>query len=129
MSLQVSEELIQQAKEGTLDTSSFITCIKNSLPAAWTIFQQLSVRLSAEGSPVIYAPPTMNDADRGQLLRAMASNAIRAAVESHFEYTLAFQNCHYVAAFQPKDIGSPEYIRFVSAEAQVLAQRPELRDC
>ena len=36
-----------------------------------------------------------------QLLRALASDAIRGALERHFGVVLAFQNCHRVAAFAP----------------------------
>jgi hypothetical protein len=71
-------------------------------------------------------PPT--EAERGQLLRALASDSIRTALENHFGAVLAFQNCHRVAAFAPDRLGH-EYETFVSARAQLLNQSPELRDC
>jgi hypothetical protein len=66
---------------------------------------------------------------RGQLLRALASDAIRGGLERHFGVRLAFQNCHRVAAFRPAAVHGPAYRRFVSARAQLLNQRPELRNC
>ena len=38
--------------------------------------------------------PPPDEAARGQLLRLMASDAMRAAVERHYGVRLAFQNCH-----------------------------------
>jgi len=64
----------------------------------------------------------------GQLLRALASDAMRRALERHFGVRLAFQNCHRVAAFAP---GAPAqlYDDFVSPRAQILNQSPELINC
>ncbi len=45
--------------------------------------------------------PPPDEAARGQLLRLMASDAMRAAVERHYGVRLAFQNCHRAAAFRP----------------------------
>jgi hypothetical protein len=61
--------------------------------------------------------------------RALASDAIRGGLERHFGVRLAFQNCHRVAAFRPAAVHGPAYRRFVSARAQLLNQRPELRNC
>ena len=41
----------------------------------------------------------------------------------------AFQNCHRVAAFRPRDVSGEAYRSFVSARAQVLNQTPALRHC
>jgi len=62
------------------------------------------------------------------LLRAMASDAIRGALEAHFGVRLAFQNCHRVAVFRP-DRSEESYRGFVSARAQILNQQPEVVDC
>ena len=43
--------------------------------------------------------PPPDEQARGQLLRALASDAIRGPLERHFGVTLAFQNCHRVAVF------------------------------
>lgn len=130
MSLTVSPAIIEQARTGSVDDRSFIECIKESLPAAWAIFSHLAeIRASGEAGPALHAPRSMPDAERGQLLRAMASNAIRGAVERHFGFALAFQNCHKVAAFDPADVDSPAYREFTSIESQILGQTPEMRDC
>lgn len=130
MSLTVTDTLIAQAKAGKVDAASFIETIKTSLPAAWAIFERLAASLRDRTSgPAVHAPRSMDDQDRGQLLRAMASNAIRRAVENHFGYALAFQNCHKVAAFPPSEVDSPQYMRFTSVEEQILGQTPEMRDC
>lgn len=65
---------------------------------------------------------------RKQLLRALASDSIRGALQRHFGVVLAFQNCHRVAAFRPDRLGS-DYAAFVSPREQLLNQSPELRDC
>jgi len=58
--------------------------------------------LAHDGGEFAYhAVPPPSEAERGQLLRAMASDAIRGALERHFNVRLAFQNCHRVAAFTP----------------------------
>ena len=67
--------------------------------------------------------------ERGQLLRALASDAIRGALERHFGVVLAFQNCHRVAAFAPAAVDGDAYRAFVGPRAQLLHQSPELRDC
>ncbi|CAM5702949.1 putative protein OS=Streptomyces albaduncus OX=68172 GN=FHS32_004698 PE=4 SV=1 [Streptomyces griseoloalbus] len=73
------------------------------------------------------APP--DEQARGQLLRALASDAIRGALQRHFGVRLAFQNCHRVAVF-PLDSSVDETLaRFTSVRSQLLNQSPELRDC
>ncbi len=59
----------------------------------------------------------------------MASTSIRAALEQRFGVTLAFQNCHRLAAFRPETVGGEQYRRFVSNESQVLNQQPEFVNC
>jgi hypothetical protein len=73
--------------------------------------------------------PPPDEQARGQLLRALASTAIREALERHFGVTLAFQNCHRVAVFPPDAATRAAYTQFSSARAQLLNQSPLLRDC
>lgn len=73
--------------------------------------------------------PPPSEAARGQLLRALASDAIRAGLERHFGVRFAFQNCHRVAAFQLGAVGGEAYRALVSPRRQLLNQSPELRDC
>lgn len=63
----------------------------------------------------------------GQMFRMMASDSIRAAVERHYDIRLAFQNCCTVGVFDPD--AEEARIKFTSPEAQVLNQKPELRNC
>ena len=72
--------------------------------------------------------PPPSEAERGQLLRALASDAIRGGLERHFGVKLAFQNCHRVAAFSPEGLDDT-YAAFVSPRGQLLNQSPGLRDC
>jgi hypothetical protein len=67
------------------------------------------------------------EAARGQLLRMMASDAMRGAVERRFGVRLAFQNCHRVAVFRPGATGA--LAEFTTARAQILNQSPELANC
>jgi NucS shadow ORF len=71
--------------------------------------------------------PPPDEATRGQLLRMMASDAMRGAVERYFGVRLAFQNCHRVAVFRP---GADQALaEFTTARAQILNQSPELTNC
>ncbi|MFI6490163.1 SCO5389 family protein [Streptomyces sp. NPDC050564] len=72
-------------------------------------------------------PPT--EKERGQLLRALASDAIRGSLERHFGVAPAFMNRHRVAAFRPEAQGGDTHTRFTSLRSQILNQSPEFRDC
>jgi hypothetical protein len=60
-------------------------------------------------------------------VRLVGSDAMRAAVERHFNVRLAFQNCHRLALFDPA--AHREYAEFITPRAQLLNQSPELVDC
>jgi hypothetical protein len=128
MSLTVSPALLDKAQRGPVSDDDFIACIRDSLPYAWSVVTEVAERLAAGDSP--YAdnrrePP--DEAARGQLLRLVGSDAMRAAVERHFNVRLAFQNCHRLALFDPA--AQHEYGEFVSPRAQLLNQSPELVNC
>lgn len=130
MSLDVSPALLEQAERGEVDEAAFVDCVRTSLPYAWDMISSLVARLTVDGGEFAdnQVPPPDEQA-RGQLLRALASNAIRGALERHFGVRLAFQNCHRVAVF-PVGTGAGErYEKFTSIRGQLLNQSPELRDC
>lgn len=132
MSLNVPETMVAAAAKGEpVALPDFIKIVHDSLPDAFHIVSDLAANLRDRPafSCVIHAPATMDDATRGQLLRLMASNSIRGALERHFGVVLAFQNCHKVAAFRPEVVGSDAWNRFVSMEEQILNQSAETRDC
>ncbi|GAB3650168.1 SCO5389 family protein [Streptomyces sparsus] len=130
MSLDVSPALLEQAERGEVDEAEFVDCVKNSLPYAWEMISSLVARLQVDGGEFAdnqTPPPT--EQDRGQLLRALASDAIRGSLERHFGVRLAFQNCHRVAVF-PLDASADDRLRrFTSLRGQLLNQSPLLRDC
>ncbi|MFD0688408.1 SCO5389 family protein [Actinomadura fibrosa] len=128
MSLDVSPELLETAQQGEVGDAEFVECIRTSLPYAWDMISGLVARLQVDGGAFAdnLTPPPDEQA-RGQLLRVLASDAMRGTLERHFGVKLAFQNCHRVAVF-PSD-GSAEYRTFVTAREQILNQSPELRDC
>jgi len=132
VSLDVSPELLAAAESGPVDEAPFVDCIRSSLPYAWeTISLLVAEHAAGDGDrPFVdnQLPPPDEQA-RGQLLRAMASDAIRGALERHFGVTLAFQNCHRVAVFAPDAAATAAYRRFVSPRGQLLNQSPALRDC
>jgi hypothetical protein len=130
MSLDVKPELLEQAERGEPDPAAFVDCVRTSLPYAWEVISGLVGDLRRGGGAFAdnQVPPPDEQA-RGQLLRALASDAIRGSLERHFGVRLAFQNCHRVAVFDAADAGGERYRRFVSPRAQVLNQSPELRDC
>jgi hypothetical protein len=128
MSLTVSPGLVEQAEHGEIDDAAFTSCIAVSLPYAWQVITGLIAQLKAGGadSRDNEVPPP-DEAARGQLLRLMASDAMRGAIERHFGVKLAFQNCHRAAVFRPD--AEAAYQEFITARAQILNQRPELADC
>ncbi|MER5334209.1 SCO5389 family protein [Micromonospora sp. NPDC002717] len=130
MSLTVPPSLLQAAESGPVDDEAFVACVRDSLPYAWQTVSQVAADLKsseAEFADNVVPPPS--EAERGQLLRALASDAIRSSLERHFGVKLAFQNCHRVAAFRPSAVDSDTYRRFISTRGQLLNQSPELRDC
>jgi hypothetical protein len=130
VSLTVSPGLLEQAERGRVDEADFLACVRASLPYAYGLVERLAGELPAAGRDFAdNRIPPADDAERGQLLRAMASTAIRVALERRFGVALAFQNCHRVAVFRPQAVGGEQYRRFVSVESQVLNQQPEFVDC
>lgn len=145
MSLDVSPELLAQAEAGPVDPDAFLDAVRESLPYAYAMVERLAGDLAAAGTAAaanaaaadagsarpfadnVVAPPS--EAERGQLLRALASNAIRGSLERRFGVTLAFQNCHRLAVFPSGSAGTDAYRVFTSERAQLLNQSPELRNC
>jgi hypothetical protein len=132
MSLDVPTALLERAEHGDVDDAEFIDCVRLSLPYAWQVINGVVTELELAGAAAEFAdheipPPT--ESDRGQLLRALASDAIRGGLERHFGVKLAFQNCHRVAAFRRWATEGARYRAFISARGQLLNQSPELRDC
>jgi hypothetical protein len=128
MSLTVSPELLDRARHGDVEDAAFIACIQASLPYAWQLVSGLTEELRTTGADIAdnQVPPP-DEAARGQLLRMMASDAMRGAAERHFGVRLAFQNCHRVAVFRPE--ASRALAEFTTARSQLLNQSPELTNC
>jgi hypothetical protein len=128
MSLDVPAALLDRAERGEVDDADFVACVRDSLPYAWQVISGVVADLGAGEFADNEVPPP-SESDRGQLLRALASDAIRGGLERHFGVKLAFQNCHRVAAFRPSAVDSDRYRAFISPRGQLLNQSPELRDC
>jgi hypothetical protein len=128
MSLAVPAGLLDRARDGEVDDAAFLDCVAASLPYAWNLITGLITDLEAGGGQFAdnQVPPP-DEAARGQLLRLMASDAMRAAVERHYGVRLAFQNCHRAAVFRPD--ATAALARFTSARSQLLNQGPGLVDC
>ncbi|MGE7434925.1 SCO5389 family protein [Kitasatospora sp. NPDC001175] len=129
MSLDVSPALLAQAENGTVDEADFIETVRTSLPYAYRVVAGLSTELGSSTAEFADDNTTPTDQERAQLLRALASNAIRGSLERHFGVRLAFMNCHRVAAFRPGTEQGDAYREFTSLRAQLLNQTPELRSC
>jgi hypothetical protein len=128
MSLSVPGDLLERAQRGEVDDAAFLDCVRASLPYAWSVISGLIADLGAgeaQFADNLVAPP--DEAARGQLLRLMASDAMRGAVERHYGVRLAFQNCHRAAVFRPG--AAAALAEFTSARSQLLNQSPELVDC
>ncbi|WP_330309495.1 MULTISPECIES: SCO5389 family protein [unclassified Streptomyces] len=130
MSLDVSPKLLAEAEHGQVREEDFVETVRTSLPYAYDLIAGLvgelrgGVREFADN----HTPPP-SEKERGQLLRALASDAIRGSLERHFGVTLAFMNCHRVAVFRPEAQGGDTHARFISLRSQILNQSPEFRDC
>jgi hypothetical protein len=130
MSLDVSPKLLAEAEHGDLREEDFVHTVRTSLPYAYDLIASLATELREGGAEFTdNQTPPPSEKERGQLLRALASDAIRGSLERHFGVTLAFQNCHRVAAFRPEARDRETYARFTSVRSQVLNQSPEFRDC
>ncbi len=128
MSLAVPAGLLEQARHGEVDDAAFLDCIRTSLPYAWQVITGLIAELETGGRDFAdNTVPPPGEAARGQLLRLMASDAMRAAVERRYGIRLAFQNCHRAAVFRPT--AAAAFAEFTSARAQLLNQQPGLVDC
>ena len=128
MSLAVPADLLEQAQQGEVDDGAFLDCVRASLPYAWSVVSRLITDLEAgEEQFADNQLPPPDEAARGQLLRLMASDAMRAAVERQHGVRLAFQNCHRVAVFRPE--AAAALAEFTSARSQLLNQSPELVNC
>ena len=134
MSLDVSPDLLAAAERGEVSDEQFADCVRTSLPYAWHLVSDLATRLHVDGAAeagfVDNLTPPPDEQARGQLLRALASDAIRGCLERRFGVRLAFQNCHRVAVFPAgTSRDSDEYRTFTSVRSQLLNQSPLLRDC
>jgi hypothetical protein len=134
MSLTVPPQLLDQAERGDVADEDFVRCIRDSLPYAYQLVEGLTGRLESGDvdAGLVFADNRIEPPDeqaRGQLLRAMASDSIRAALERHFGVRLAFQNCHRVAVFPMDAAADAQHARFTSVRAQLLNQSPELVNC
>jgi hypothetical protein len=129
MSLDVSPALLEKAQVNSVSEHDFLACIRESLPYAWQLIADLARQLrSGEEQFVDNQTPPPHEQARGQLLRVLASDSMRHALERHYGVKLAFQNCHRVALFR-KDQLDATYEEFISPRSQLLNQTPELRDC
>ncbi|MFJ4833492.1 SCO5389 family protein [Streptomyces sp. NPDC088747] len=130
MSLDVSPKLLAEAERGQVSEGDFVETVRTSLPYAYDLIAGLVGELG-DGQREFadnHTPPP-SERERGQLLRALASDAIRGSLERHFGVTLAFMNCHRVAVFRPAAQGGETHARFTSLRSQILNQSPEFRDC
>jgi hypothetical protein len=128
MSLTVSNDLLDLAKAGEVDDEAFVACVRDSLPYAWSVISELVKQRDHTGAEFAdNTVPPPDETARGQLLRCLASDSMRGALERHFQVKLAFQNCHRVAVFDPA--ATRAHAEFVTARSQILNQSPELVDC
>ena len=96
MSLDVSPDLLAAAETGDVPDEEFADCVRTSLPYAWQMVSDLATRLHVDGADTVgfvdNTTPPPDEQARGQLLRALASDAIRGCLERYFGVRLAFLN-------------------------------------
>ncbi len=138
MSLTVPALLLQKAQEGMVSEEEFYQCVKSSLPFAVDTIHALVHQADRSTEDMAeFAPRSLEPEKRGELLRAMASDAIKGMLTKRFGghqgrgegIIIAFQNCHKVGVFLNTEKGRAAYEKWSSVEAQILAQSPNLQDC
>jgi hypothetical protein len=133
MSLTITPDLLKKAEAGNVTDAEFAQCVRESLPYAYDMVAGLAAQLGdGDRQARIFAdngtePPS--EAHGAQLLRAMASDAIRGVLGRHFGVRIAFQNCHRVAVFPAGAAADQALARFTSVSAQLLNQSPGLVSC
>ena len=120
MSLDVPTELLEGAAHGEVADADFVDGVRLSLPYAWQVISGVVADLEVAGEAVEFADheiPPPGEAERGQLLRALASDAIRGGLERHFRVKLAFPE-------SPPRRGIPAATSFSWWKALVIAPAP-----
>src|SRR2546428_10236070 len=79
MSLNFAPSLFEQAERGQVDEGEFVAAVARSLPYAWSVMSGVAEELAGgftnrEGF-ADHATPPPSETERGQLLRALASDA------------------------------------------------------
>jgi uncharacterized protein len=78
MSLTVSADLLDQARQGDVDDDAFTACIQASLPYAWELIDDLTRQLHATGADrADNRVPPPDEAARRQLRRRRSSGRFR----------------------------------------------------
>lgn len=128
MSLTVSPDLLEKARNGNVSDEDFIECIRSSLPYAWGMVARLVEELKAGGRSFTQNLQVPETAEQwGEMFRMFSSTAMRDALERHYGVRLAFQNCCKPGVFKPE--ATDAYEQFTSPAAQLLNQEPSLVNC
>jgi hypothetical protein len=128
MSLNVSPALLEKAEADTVTREEFISCIRQSLPFAWSMVERLVTQMRSEGTESAQNTEVPETGEQwGQMFRMFSSDSMRNAIEAHFGVRLAFQNCCKPAVFDPA--AKDAFQRFISPAAQLLNQNPILLNC
>jgi len=110
MSLDVPTEVLAAAERDALDHARFLAVVRDSLPYAWQVVAAAADDRTAHPEAPFgeHAVPPPSERERGQLLRALASNAIRGALERHFGVVLAFPELPPGGRVRPGHGGLPD---------------------
>ena len=128
MSLNVSPALLEKAAAGTVTREEFVSCIRQSLPFAWSMVERLVTEMRSEGTESAQNTEVPETGEQwGQMFRMFSSDSMRNAIEAHFGVRLAFQNCCKPAVFDPA--AEDAFQLFISPAAQLLNQNPVLLNC
>ncbi|WUT71705.1 SCO5389 family protein [Streptomyces sp. NBC_00670] len=90
MTLDVLPQPLAEAEAGGVRDADVVAAVRASLPYAYQVVAGLAAELrsgTAEFAEAVTPPPS--EAERGQLRRALSSDAIRGSLERHFGIVLA----------------------------------------
>ena len=129
--VEVPTALLERAETGQVDETEFVACVRDSLPYAWRVGHR-----SQDG----WRGNRPRSSTWTTLIRRRA-RPTGVSCYGHWPWTpfvgrwsatsacIAFQNCHRVVAFRPAAVAGATYAEFISPEAQLRNQSPELRNC
>ncbi|MFA5936012.1 MAG: hypothetical protein WC787_04130 [Patescibacteria group bacterium] len=102
--------------------------LKEDLAQGYSTLQVIHRRVSDGSDFAVFAPKTMSDKRRLELLTLMAVEPYKRSLEKAMNMEFAFQNCHKSSG-KGKGTSPQAFDDFCTIEAQLLNQSADMTDC